>query len=150
MSKEIYNQGNYQNRYISSSGDRRISFSGRSQYGQNYRGRPRYEQSYRSDLEEESLQVMWECIKIRILGERIIELGIRENYRNENYERGRSRSRERQYQGNIRRNGRTSSSTSRLGSKASTNRDRLRSYKCREYDHFAKDYLATKVEKETD
>ena len=32
----------------------------------------------------------------------------------------------------------------------STNRDRIRCYKCREYDHFVNDCLATKVEKETD
>ena len=30
------------------------------------------------------------------------------------------------------------------------NRDRIRCYKCREYDHFAKDCLTTKIEKETD
>ena len=32
----------------------------------------------------------------------------------------------------------------------STNRDRIRCYKCREYDHFAKYCPVTKVEKETD
>ena len=32
-----------------------------------------------------------------------------------------------------------SGSRSRSGSKASTNIDRIRCYKCREYDHFAKD-----------
>ena len=37
-------------------------------------------------------------------------------------------SRERQYQGNIRRNDRSSSSRSWSGSRASTNRDRLRCY----------------------
>ena len=30
----------------------------------------------------------------------------------------------------------TSNSRSRSGSRASTNRDRIRCYKCREYDHF--------------
>ena len=74
----------------------------------------------------------------------------RGNYRNENYERGRSRSRESQYQGNIRGNDKCSSSRSRSGSRVSTNRDRIRSYKCNEYDHFAKDCLTTRVEKETD
>ena len=48
--KYNYNHRNYQNRYISSSGDRRISFSGRIQYGQNSMHRPRYEQSSRNDL----------------------------------------------------------------------------------------------------
>ena len=31
----------------------------------------------------------------------------------------------------------------------STNRDKIRCYKCREYDHFTKDCPTTKVEKET-
>ena len=37
-------------RYITNSRDRRIQFSGRIQYGQNYRGRPRYGQNYRNDF----------------------------------------------------------------------------------------------------
>ena len=32
----------------------------------------------------------------------------------------------------------------------SANRDQIRCYKCREYDHFTKDYPTSKVEKETD
>ena len=67
-----------------------------------------------------------------------------------NYERGRSRSRERQYQGNLRRDNRSSSSRLRLESRVSTNRDRIRCYKCRECDHFANDCSTTKIEKETD
>ena len=35
-----YDQQSYQNTYRSNSGDRRISFSGRIQYGQNYRHSP--------------------------------------------------------------------------------------------------------------
>ena len=73
----------------------------------------------------------------------------RRNYRNENYERGRSRSRERQYPVNTRRNGKSSSSRSRSGSRASTNREIIR-YKCGEYDHFAKDCLTLKLEKEAE
>ena len=34
--KNYYNQGNYQNRYRSNRGDRRMSFTGRAEYGQNY------------------------------------------------------------------------------------------------------------------
>ena len=29
-------------------------------------------------------------------------------------------------------------------------RDRIRCYKCREYDHFAKDCMTSKIEKETE
>ena len=66
--------------------------------------------------------------------------GYKGNFRNDNFGRGRSRSRERQYSGSYRRN-EQSSSRSRSHSRASTNRDRTRSFKCREYDHFAKDCL---------
>ena len=44
-------------------------------------------------------------------------------------------------------NDRRSGSRSRLGSKASTNRDRIRCFRCREYDHFAKDCLNSQSEK---
>ena len=75
--------------------------------------------------------------------------GYRRKYRNFNYERGRSRSRDRQYSDNTRMNDR-SSIRSRSGSRASTNRDRIRCYKCREYDHFTKDCPTFKVEKESE
>ena len=52
--------------------------------------------------------------------------------------------------GNTRRNDRGSNSRSRSGFRVSTNRDRIRCCKCRDYDHFAKDCLTTKVEKEID
>ena len=45
-----YDQRNYQNRYRSGSGVRRISLSSRIQCGQNYRDRPIYEQNYRNDF----------------------------------------------------------------------------------------------------
>ena len=45
-----YDQRNYQNMFRSDSRDRRISFSGRIQSGQNYRNRPMYEQNYRNDF----------------------------------------------------------------------------------------------------
>ena len=50
MTDIIMIKENYQNRYRSDSGDRRISFSGRIQCGQNYRDRPRYAQNYRNDF----------------------------------------------------------------------------------------------------
>ena len=37
-----------------------------------------------------------------------------------------------------------------MDSRANTNRGRIRYYKCREYDHFAKDCPASKLEKEAD
>ena len=77
----------------------------------------------------------------------------RDNFRNENYsrKRGRSRSWERSFSTNVnnRRNDRSiSNSRSRSGSRVSTNRDRIRCYKCREYDHFMKDCPTSKEERE--
>ena len=48
--RQSYYQRNYQNRYRSNSGDRRISFSGGIHYGLNYRDSPRCNQNYRSDF----------------------------------------------------------------------------------------------------
>ena len=73
--------------------------------------------------------------------------GYRGNYTNDDFGRGRSRSRERQYSSNFRRNDQSSSSTSRSGLRASPNRDRIRCFKCKDYDHFAKDCLNSDVEK---
>ena len=148
--KYSYNQRNYQNRYRSSSVDRRISCSGRIQCRQNYRDRPRYEQSYRNDLRRGNFRGNVRTYQNQKSRRQNNRGGYRGHYRNESYERGRSKSRERQYQGNTRRNDRSSGSRSRSGSTVSTNRDRIRCYKCREYDHFTKDCLPTKVEKETD
>ena len=57
----------------------------------------------------------------------------------EAFQRGRSRSGGTQYSGNFRRN-EQSSSRSISDLRASTNRDRIRCSKCRDHDHFAKDY----------
>ena len=59
-----YDRGNFQGRYRSNSGDRRIQFSGQN------RGRPRYKQNYG----EEMLEAMPDCI--RILEDRIVEENI--------------------------------------------------------------------------
>ena len=74
----------------------------------------------------------------------------RNHYRNEGYDRSRNRSRERSFSRsyNNNRNRSTSISRSRSGSRASINRDRIRCYKCREYDHFAKDCPTSRKEKE--
>ena len=74
--------------------------------------------------------------------------GHRRNYRNDDYEIGRRRSRERQFSDTTRRHSRSSNSRSQSGSRISINRDRIRCYKCREYNIFAKDCQTTKLEKE--
>ena len=135
-----YSQRNHQNRYRSNSGDRRIPFSGRIQYGQNNRDRQRYSQNYRCHFKRGNF---------RGNSRQNYRDGHRRNYRNDNYERGRSKSRERKYSDNTRRNDR-GNSRSRSGSRASTNRDRIRCYKCREYNHFIKDCPTSKVEKESE
>ena len=62
----------------------------------------------------------------------------RGNFRNQNYSRNRSRSYERPNRD--RRDGRSiSNSISRSDSRATTNRDRIRCFECREHDHFTKD-----------
>ena len=58
---------------------------------------------------------------------------------NNRFDRSRSRQRTGQLSRNFSRND-TSNSRSRSGSRASTNRDRIRCLRCKEYDHFAKDY----------
>ena len=68
----------------------------------------------------------------------------RGNYKNErcsNYNRDRSRLRERNFTGNYKNSRDRSSSNSRLrlGFRASMNSDRIRCYACREYDHFMRD-----------
>ena len=75
------------------------------------------------------------------------------NYRNErynDYNRDRNRSRERTFTRNYSSNRDRSSSNGRLrsGSRAYTNRDRIRCYKCREYDHFMRDYPNSREERD--
>ena len=76
----------------------------------------------------------------------------RERYRNERYgnhnDRNRNRSRERTFVGNYRRDRSSSNDRSRSGSRASTNRDRIRCYICREYDHFARDCPNSREERD--
>ena len=43
-----------------------------------------------------------------------------------------------------------SNSILRSGSRASTNRDRIRCYNCREYDHFARDCPSSREERDID
>ena len=43
-----------------------------------------------------------------------------------------------------------SNSKLRSGSRASTNRDRIRCYNCRQYDHFARDCATSREERDID
>ena len=72
------------------------------------------------------------------------------NYRNDSYDRSRNGSRERSFSRGYGSN-RTRSTTNsrlRLGSTASTNRDRIRCYKCREYNHFIRECPTSREERE--
>ena len=77
----------------------------------------------------------------------------RGNYRNErynDYNRDRNRSKEGTFARNYSSNRDRSSSNvrSRSGSRANTNRDRIRCYKCRKYDHFMRDYPNSREERD--
>ena len=98
QTRNYYNQGNYHNRYRSNSGDRRMSFRGRVQYGQNYRGRPQYVNNYRNGFRRGNFRGMQINRGQNFRGE------FRGKYRNKDFGKGRSRSRERQYSSNFRRN----------------------------------------------
>ena len=79
----------------------------------------------------------------KILGENIEEtqeITAEENIGMTVIVRSRSRSRDRSFSRNYgnNRTRSTNQSRSRSGSRASTNRDRIHCYKCREYDHFCK------------
>ena len=111
------------------------------QYRQD-RGRPRYEQNYRRDNTGGN---------VRSYGRQNSRGEYRNSYRNDSYDRSRNRSRERLFSRNYSNNARdrsTSNSRSRSGSRASTNRDRIQCYKCREYDHFTRDCPTSRDEKE--
>ena len=139
QTRNYYDQGNYQNRYRSNSGDRRTSFRGRAQYGQDYRGRSQYVHNYINDFRRGNFRGMQNYRGQNLIG------GYEGNYCNDKFGRGISRSRGRQYSGYFRWNNRSSRSGS--GLRASTNKDRIRCFKCREYDHFAKDCLIHKERK---
>ena len=120
-------------RYRSDSGDRR-------QYRQD-RGRLGYKQNYRRGNFRGNMR---NFDRQNSRGE------YRNSYRNEDYDRNRNMPRERlfcrSYGSN--RNRSTRNSRSRSGLRASTNRDRIRCSRYREYDHFTKDCPTSREEKE--
>ena len=131
-----YNQRNYQNRSrLGSRSDRR----NRGQYESN---RPRFQQNYRGSNFQEN---------VRGYGRQ----SSRGEYRNERcdfYNRSRDRSRVGSFSRNYGNNRDRSSSNSRprSGSRTSTNRDRIRCYSCREYDHFTRDCPTSREERDLD
>ena len=93
-------------------------------------------------------------IKVIDLGEileetvaRVVEKATETIYGNNN-NRDRNRSRERTFVGNYRRGRSSSNDRSRSGSRASMNRDRIRYYACREYDHFVRDCPNSREERD--
>ena len=134
-----YDQGGYHNRYRSDSGYRR-------QYRQDG-GRPKYAQNYRRGNFGGNMRIHQNSERQDSRGEYI------NNYRNESYDRSsnRNRSRERSFSrhsSSDRNNRSTSNSRSKSGLRASKNRDRIRCYKCKEYDHFTKDYPTSRKGRE--
>ena len=129
-----YNQRNYQSR--SRLGNRSDS---RIQYGQGS-NRPRFQQNYRGNNFQENIQGYG-------------RQDSREEYRNNRHD-GYNRSRDRLREGSFSRNygnnrdRSSSNSRSRSGSRASTYRDRIRCYNCREYDHFTKDCPTSREERD--
>ena len=120
-----YNQGGYQPR----SNKRNRNYGSGRDTRQTYRGN-RSRGSFRGNNRQDS----------------------RERYRNERYsthsDRNRNRSRERAFAGIYRRDRSSSNDRSRSVSRASTNRDRIRCYVCREYDHFARDCPSSREERD--
>ena len=121
-----FNQKNFQNR------------PGNRKRGQNTSSRPRQnygDNSFRGNF--------------RGYGRQNSRGGYR-NDRHKDYNRGRNRSRERIFirNYNISRDRIPSNSRSRSGSRANTNRDRIRCYNCREYDHFTRDCPNSREERE--
>ena len=97
---------------------------------QNYQGN-RYRENFRRDYRQDS----------------------RERYRSERNNsndrlRDRNRSRDRNFTRSYGRNRSSDSSRSRSGSRTNTNRDRIRCYECREYDHFARDCPNSREERD--
>ena len=130
------NRGHYQGRFRNDN-----AYQGHAVYNQNFRGRTRGNFINR--------------------GSYGYNMQGNQRYRNNNnsyrrnsyigqcYNRNRNRSLDRQDRG--RRNDRSASNgRSRSGSRASTNRDRIRCFECREYDHFARECPTRRAKRETE
>ena len=132
---------NYNQRYYQKGSNlsNRSGSRDRGQYGQGS-NRPRFQQNYRGNNFQENTRGY----------RRQNSRGEYRNDRHDGYNRSRDRSREgslsQNYSNNRDRS--LSNSRSRSGSRASTNRDIIRCYKCREYHHFAKDCPISREERD--
>ena len=97
---------------------------------------------------EDSTQVVGidKAIEVVILKETLEDM---EDKIVEEYNRGRNRLRERTFARNCSRDRSPSDSRSRSGTRANINRDRIRCYNWREYDHFARDCPNSREERES-
>ena len=130
-----YKQRRFQDRFRANNTNR-----GRPRYGQDNRCRSRYDSNHRGSYgyNMRNNERYWRQNNSN---------NRRGNFRNQNYDRNRSMSYERQ--NGDRRNDRSiSNSRLRSGSRATTNRNRIRCFECREYDHFARDCLMTQANRE--
>ena len=132
-----YDQRRFQDRFRSNN-----AYRGQPRYGQDYRVRIRYDSNNRGSY------------RYSIRGSQRYErsnnnYNRRGNFRSQNYDRTRSRSYERQNRD--RRDSRSiSNSRSRSHSKATTNRDRIKCFKCREHNHFVRDCPTKQASRETE
>ena len=121
-----FDQRRYQGRFRSNT-----EYRGNSRYNQDYRGSNRGSYRYNTGGNQS-------------FGRNNNRSG---NYRNQNYDRNRSRPFERQNR-HRRDNRKASNIRIRSGSKASRNRDRIRCFKCGEYNHFARECLTKQANRE--
>ena len=127
-----YKQRRFQDRLRSNN-----TYRGRPRYGQDYRGRSTCDSNYRGSNG-------YNMRGNQRYG-RQNNNSRRGNFRNQNGNR--SRSYERQIR--ERRDDRSiSNSRSKSGSRATIDRDRIRCFECREYDHFARDCPTTWASRE--
>ena len=129
------NRGNYQGSFRNNN-----VYRGHPTYNQNFRGRARDSFNYRGNYgyNMRGNQRYRNNNNYR-----------RNGYRGQDYDRNRSRSLDRQARG--RRNNRsTSNDRSRSGSRVSTQRDKIRCFECREYDHFARECPTRSKNRETE